>query len=526
MSDWEPIPKEEGWEPIPQVSKLESFIRGAGQGLTLGYEDEARAAILSKMSGRSYEEERDEIREKNRLAQEQNPWSYGGGSLVGAAGTMAVPGLNIAKGAGVIGGAAKAAALGGAAGYGASEEKTLEGQLKDVSTGALLSGGIQGVSSLIGKAAPAVGKKSLNVLTGVPEEVSERYLANPQAINAAKSLPEIAETIPQHLAKVREEIPELSQSAGKLLSSARSVDKGVSVGTVINELDSILKSSSDPDKLGIIKNQIDDLMQKSSQRAGSISENALADRITEQELKSIIKKLADQADFKNPIPSSDVAAINSASGKLNEILKKTNPEYASEVKKVAERINLRNSLIKKYGLEKIPGGGYKSTDRTVSALRDLGKINKMDRAAVADELKQITGADIQSDVMSSVTKDAFTKDLTRGSRNVNLGAMIGNAVTPRTGLGTAAGAITGGPMGAAIGAMAGATVDKYGTQIGKKALDATHYIQKLSQSPIGQKFIAPIQHAMSRGPQAVSATIFLLGQTDPEFRRLVDEPNQ
>lgn len=504
------------------VSQLESLARGAGQGLSFGLEDEARAYILSKMGDKSYEEERDDIREKNRIAQQANPLSYFGGNLVGTAATMAIPGANVAKGASMLGGVGKAAALGGLAGYGASEAQDVGGQLKDVALGAGLSGAVQGGVQALAKAAPTIGKKGLNVLTGVPEDTTERYLANPQAVNSAKTLPELAETIPGKLGEVVDDIPELSQSATSMLSGTRSADKGIKLGAVIGELDDIMSRSSDPSKLGVIARERDNLIQQSLQRAGSVDGNALADTLTEQEVKGLIKKLADQADFKNPLPSSDVAAINSASGRINALLKAQNPEYAQEVSKVAERINLKEHLIRKYGLEKKPGGGYTATDRTSAALKDLGRSGKMDRAKVAEELSAMTGGDLKEDVLNTMAKESFSKDMTRGSRNVNLGALFGHAAG-KTGAGAAAGGLAAGPFGALAGGVVGATVDKYGGQIGKKVLDGTMIIQKLSSSPMGQKFIKPIQDAMTRGPEAVAATHYLLAQTEPEFRKAVNE---
>jgi len=98
------------------------------------------------------------IREQNRLAEEQNPWSYLGGQVAGGISTAAIPG-------GALGTVAKTASLGqkalqlgkgvtAATGYGAIEGAGLE---EEGSRGeGFKRGGLTGLAT--GTALPIIGK--------------------------------------------------------------------------------------------------------------------------------------------------------------------------------------------------------------------------------------------------------------------------------------------------------------------------------------------------------------------------------
>lgn len=82
----------------PQVGGLESAVRGAGQGLSFGFADEAEAAARAayyramgdkRAYGDIYDQELNASRSRNTAAADQHPWWYHGGEL---AGIVAVPG--------------------------------------------------------------------------------------------------------------------------------------------------------------------------------------------------------------------------------------------------------------------------------------------------------------------------------------------------------------------------------------------------------------------------------------------------
>lgn len=147
-------------------SLLESLGRGAWQGASLGYGDEAEAKIRSILAqagitqeagGGSYEGIRDAIRAGNQEAREANPKAYLGGEMLGGAASMALPGAAMARGlkgasaAGKFGvNAAAGFAEGGAAGAGYNEGENLgEDMLTGALTGGLVGGGMSAGGSLL-----------------------------------------------------------------------------------------------------------------------------------------------------------------------------------------------------------------------------------------------------------------------------------------------------------------------------------------------------------------------------------------
>lgn len=174
----EVVELDEGFEEVSEpadVSKLESFLRGAGQGATFGFQDEASARtqplvnyLLDKfnvgkmIAGQNvgdtdtstYEERRDQFRKENREAQEANPGTYLAGEVAGGVTTTAP--LMVAGGAPSAGKLiAAGTAAGGASGAGYSEEEDVLGIAKD----ALLGAGTGAAFSAAGSAAGKAGNK-------------------------------------------------------------------------------------------------------------------------------------------------------------------------------------------------------------------------------------------------------------------------------------------------------------------------------------------------------------------------------
>lgn len=144
----EAAPKKEG------PGAIESGVRGIGQGITLNFEPNIAGAGAAMLSGdmfgeagkKAYEELRASEEAKNKAAEKESPWIYGGGQLVGGVlspANLIVPGvgpeMGIAKAALKV--AAPSALIGGVSGYGAGE--TPEESRKGAVIGAL-TGGIGG----------------------------------------------------------------------------------------------------------------------------------------------------------------------------------------------------------------------------------------------------------------------------------------------------------------------------------------------------------------------------------------------
>ena len=212
--------QEESDPTIP--TKTESAIRGAVQGATFGFADEiqggALGAIEAFKSGgalsfkEAYEQQRDQARERYKLAQQENPMSYLGGQVVGGIGGSALtPGAGMlglgAKAANMIGGVGKTANIArgivgaGIAGAGSgalsaageSEAKDVKGIASDAAGGAAAGGAFGGAFGGAGKLLPGVrgsvsndffAKRVLPIFNS-PEasKTAEKYLKSPEARN-------------------------------------------------------------------------------------------------------------------------------------------------------------------------------------------------------------------------------------------------------------------------------------------------------------------------------------------------------
>lgn len=144
-----------------KTSGVESFARGAAQGISLGFADELAGVVESAMSAKSYRQARDESRANYARAQEDNPITYGAGELGGGVATALLP-VGVASMA--ARGLAGAAALGGAAGAGMSEADLTEGDVgglaRDTALGAGAGALTHGALTLAGKAARAVAPRA------------------------------------------------------------------------------------------------------------------------------------------------------------------------------------------------------------------------------------------------------------------------------------------------------------------------------------------------------------------------------
>lgn len=201
-----------------EISKLESGLRGAAQGATLGFSDElvgAGEGLLRTLKGEgslseNYTKARDESREANKAAEEANSLTYLGGNLLGGVATSALPvagamGLgkaaaSVIKGGGVLAkiarGAVGAGATGGVVGavqgVGSSEGKSAGEILKDGAGGAAVGASLGGAFGGAGKLLPGVKdsvsndlyRKVLGVTVGDDlAESATKLLKNPDARN-------------------------------------------------------------------------------------------------------------------------------------------------------------------------------------------------------------------------------------------------------------------------------------------------------------------------------------------------------
>lgn len=164
-------PWEEYAGAAPKPGMLESAARGAAQGASLGFADEA-AGALSNLANRlvnpqgdlfdaeNYKNVRDSYRAGDKAAKAENPTTFGVGQVAGGA-ALPVGQLGLLKGA----------ALGAAQGLGTSEADTLGGAAADTALGAGVGGALGAAGNYIGQGISAGLNKFGDAASGALEGI-------------------------------------------------------------------------------------------------------------------------------------------------------------------------------------------------------------------------------------------------------------------------------------------------------------------------------------------------------------------
>lgn len=208
-----------------RMSKGQSFLKGAEQGLTLGFADELSGGIQSAMDKlaqlgvpgilpdgvtqtpdqqtqellkqgfkgdlpSTYESARDSARQEYKQAETDHPGMYLGGNIAGGALTSVIPGGIGAKMMQPLGSASKGARLGeriltagvnampvgAAVGLGMSEADNVKDLSKDALTGSLISGGLSSGLNLGGAGVSLVGDKLGKVIENKLPSIHTPYV--------------------------------------------------------------------------------------------------------------------------------------------------------------------------------------------------------------------------------------------------------------------------------------------------------------------------------------------------------------
>jgi hypothetical protein len=473
----------------PKVSKLESGLRGAAQGATLGYSDEivgGAEAAYRKLTGDTrplseiYETARNESRLANKEAQEANPGIYTTGGIGGSLATMLIPGVNVAKGASIGRAALQGAGIGGVAGAGASDEELASMEaLKDIASGAALGGAFGAAGQAIGK---AVGAQSADeIASGLKGKAEEQ---------AARALGAERGTIKKlGMDKVRQ-IGRYGIDEG-IVSPLASTDDLISRNT-----GSMQKAGSEMNK---VFSQIDE--------AGASTFNP----------KVAAKRMSDElGDFyRDPINKGETAQFDNI---IESILNRgPNDMPIKEAQLLKEKIgkvaNWKNNIA--------------PTDKERMA-RDAYKLinNYLDESV-----------DVSADIMNS---PRFTEQLKQARKTYSAGKgaeelltnkqareqgnkMFGLTDSIIAGGGIAASPATGG-LSLAPAAFVGAKklAEKYGSQTMAIGFDKLGDIVKNNGQFLG-KFQNVLQNAAQRGGNALGASHYLLYQQNPEYREMLNK---
>lgn len=548
-SSWKDTIKDD--EEQQSVSQVESGIRGLAQGASLGFSDEITGGLealydiattdkeLSDID-ELYKQRRDESREAYRKAQEANPKTYMAGEVGGAIGTALVPGgalLNASKGARLATTLGKAGLAGGISGAGLSESDniedlasdTLKGAAFGVGTAGLMKGGAKALQSnttkAVGKNAKKAGhflsKKVYGLLTALTDDQMDTIIKNPMGVKNALSPEGLSQKAKEGVDKLQEFISQADSDAWSTLSSSKAMQKGATPKTVIKRTIEGLKAQikvKGPNQKQAIRNL--DAFQETLDDFGGKT-------LSQREVKDFIKALDDNIDWDKQSMKASNEALKKLRTGLDQQLKNKNPLYKEAMQPVEDMVGNLQQVKTALGLKKEVGEGLVPTDTTITKFQNLPKDRKIFSQEIIEKFDEHTGGDLLNQAKLSQVANATEGGVTSGSRNVLAGLSVDMVTTGIPGPTAAAGYI----------------IDRYGRKLGKEALIRSQQLRNIvsgkmadgslskeigekisnnSSKLVNSKFGSIIENAIQRGNHSLGATHFMLLQTQPEYRELME----
>ena len=549
------IQKEEPAIQTPNVSSIESGIRGGLQGLSFGFSEEAEAKLKSLINKTDYNYELEKAREANRLAQEANPIAYTGSEVAGAiaptvasafipggqAGTVA-GGASIAtklpmlakafQGVKSLSPVAKGIASGAVSGLGYSEGQDIGEIASDVGMSAGLGGAIPGLTKGIGTAKKAIDplvKKSLQGGLGVSSELLTEAEKNPQAVkrilNQYSGLDIKKDIIPERANIVEsfmQDNPIAKRAIANSQKAVQSIPDDVMIDTklAINALDDQIAKLGKSKGISDVRIAAIDMLNKKK-----IAFESLGEKIKGTELKPILQGLDDDiaqaGGWQNPLKNNAYRdGIENVRKSLDRDLKTQVPEYERLMKKVSKDYQLSNNLTKRFATEK----GF-DENKIANTLKT--QLSKPDTNLQAD-LKRLSAYGRKAGQREDLNLPKLLEDL-KLKQDIERYGGKGSSISNRlvglsTMLGTSIGGLPGGVIGTGLGSIAGSEVEKNAGQMALKALEATKGIR--STTPINQQALQTFGQGASRGGTTLLNDFLSQQRSEVNRRKLMESRGQ
>jgi hypothetical protein len=505
--------------PAPQQpGGFASLGRGVIQGATLGYSDEISGAIESLFSDKTYQQARDESRAANEQAKAAHPFLYGGGEIGGGIASAFVPGLGIAKGAGLaktaltLGAQGGAAALGGSTAELTGPNRDIGGAIKDTAVGFGLGAGIgaaaHGLSSVLASAPEkAMADRAANVAQGSGTKgsatltIKKALARDPEAIDKALTTsfesetskkPIALERIMRESAKdvlpvVEERASQVAAKLGPVYKAADKVEGGLSLHNFINHVDDeIATLSKNPENEKLVETLAD--AKRSALKAWApeleqkLASNATANKLglVGQMFKNLDEVRIPYQDFRSWVSHLQKEGTNGTRTIMDM--------KAAQAAKMKLGTNLRDFLMSDLEAlaERHPDAGI-SVEKLAANNREYSAL-----------------ANIQDAVESRFWKENAGNSSGKGHAaqliGAGIGALAGGAI-PIPGVGHAIGAAVGGAVGAkAASGLAGA-----GQSATKTLANAHSKIAELAaRAAAGDVHAKALLHAIHGSPQIMS----------------------
>ena len=448
-SSWkDEAPVLEGGFSDDEIQPYHAALAAASQGLTMGFGDEiagGAGALYDKLTGSEedlsdlYTQNRDAKRAAYDRVKEKYPGVYTTFDVLGGiAPAFATGGTSLAP-AGLKGAMALGAAGGAAAGLGYSEGENAGDLARDTAMGGVVGGAGAGIMSaaakgagkLLGAADDSVpstvrdwvatkmegaktgvknqARKTLGALTNTDDDVLKKYMQNPDLVNAARPVDEIAADITTGLGSLKDKVIAGSRDAVDNLPETP-IDIGDALSTLKGRIDELNAagvtdySEKAAAKLSKIANKLD-----WGSTPGEFDPRVLKNAI--KEIDQVTNYASKPGDF-DPILDKELKALRRG---LDASLKSSSPEYAAAMKDVALDAGALNDANAKFG----------TSDTIASKLKTLGNRakEKPETAGALQQLDDRLGTDYFKENEARGIQNYFNQDLSggRGPRNRIIG---------------------------------------------------------------------------------------------------------
>lgn len=521
--------------PSPQVSPVESALRGGAQGLSFGFADEATARLESITKDIPYEKALEETRAAYRQAQEANPITYTGSEFAGGALTSLIPGIGQAATGAKLGRlAAIGAGTGALSGLGMSEGQNIGEIARDVAIGGALGGGLpilgRGVQSAIQGAKPAIDtgiKSGLSAMTGKTLPYLEKVESQPEKIKKIERI--FTGTGKEETQKLANDISELVRKnpferKAKLLSNRsynilknESDNISLSKEEVLNNIKNYAStlnpvSEVDQQTLSKLNNKIKTINENFPETLSGIQSKDLI-KLIDKDIKALSPKIGEQRQL--PIDAENTLnAFKEIRKAIDMPLKAQSPNYAKAMIPTAEATNI-SEYLKKLTISQF-GGREASSKKAEEFINSKLRQNALNMSEAESRTLDLMKKELNKSRYNNYQGIEKLRDVTQTISDLQLlkeiqatGA-IGSSVTNRMlatggtlggGLGSIIGGITGGGSGAATGTAIGTTLGTLGGALVAPRMEREggKFAAKVLERTKGIRTPSPIPEPTQRG---------------------------
>jgi len=213
-------------------------------------------------------------------------------------------------------------------------------------------------------AAKAAGN-ALSTVSGVGTPELETVMANPGAVEAAKTFPQVAEDVAGSMNKLTDHIGALEKTANATLDASKSL----SVSPMVDAINAEIKAIKMADVTTPAMENAEEVLQ------GMLDKIKDKGTMTEPEVAKWVKNVQSKVNWNDPLGTDLNEALTHVQSTVNDALKASNPEYATATEHFADAVNLKNDLSKAMGVSKESGFTGKFTPENVSVAKLKGLLN-------------------------------------------------------------------------------------------------------------------------------------------------------